>query len=66
VFSDIEKKIIGLVCEEKNNKEIAELLFMSIRTVENNRSRIYKKLGVKTTAGVAIYTIKNGLYFLEE
>ncbi|MES2003009.1 MAG: response regulator transcription factor [Bacteroidota bacterium] len=65
-FSETENKIIHLVCEEKDNKEIADLLFMSIRTVENNRSRILKKMNVKTTAGVAIYAIKNGMYFLED
>ncbi len=66
VFSDTEKKIITLICQEKDNKEIAEQLGMSIRTIENNRSRILKKMEVKTTAGIAIYALKNGLYFLED
>jgi len=65
-FSLIEKKIIQLICEEKDNKQIAEQLYMSVRTIENNRSRILKKINVKTTAGIAIYAIKNGLYLLKE
>jgi DNA-binding NarL/FixJ family response regulator len=66
VFSSLEKKIITLICQEKDNKEMSEELFISIRTVENIRSRVYKKMEVKTPAGVAIYAIKNGLYFLGE
>lgn len=65
-FSEIERKIIYLICEEKNNKEIADELFMSVRTVENSRLRIYRKMGVKTAAGLAIYAIKLGMYFLED
>jgi DNA-binding NarL/FixJ family response regulator len=65
-FSDTERKIIQLVCQEKDNKEIAAVLFMSIRTVENNRSRILKKMNARSAAGIAIYAIKHGLYFLDE
>lgn len=65
LFSETEKKIIHLICEDKSNQEISERLFMSIRTVENNRSRILKKMNVKTAAGVAIYAIKHGMYLLD-
>lgn len=65
-FTETEKKIIQLICQEKNNKEIAEKLYLSIRTVENNRSRIYQKMQVKTTAGVAIYAIKHGFVMLDD
>ncbi len=66
LFSTTEKKVIEYICEEKSNQEIGELLNLSVRTVENNRSRILKKMHVKTPAGIAIYAIKNGLYFPEE
>lgn len=66
VFTPIEKKIIQLICEDRSNVEIAALLCMSIRTIENNRSRIFRKMNVKTTAGVAVYAIKHLIYFLEE
>lgn len=65
LFSDSEKQIIRMICEEKNSHEISELLFLSIRTVENNRFRILKKMNVKTAAGVAIYAIKHGLFFVD-
>lgn len=65
-FSQTERRIIHLICEEKDNRQIAAIMFMSIRTIENNRSRILKKINVKTTAGIAIYAIKHGLYVLNE
>ena len=65
VFSEKELAIIRLICEEKSSKEIGEALFMSTRTVEGLRARILEKMKVKTTAGVAIYAIKNSLYLLE-
>ncbi|WP_338424030.1 response regulator transcription factor [Galbibacter pacificus] len=47
-----ERKILRLIAKEKTNKEIAEILFISIRTVEKHRSNIITKLGVshKTNA----------------
>ncbi|MBX9733357.1 MAG: response regulator transcription factor [Chitinophagaceae bacterium] len=65
-FSDRERQIIHLICEEKTTEEIAEQLFMSRRTVENNKARIFKRMEVKTSVGMAIYAIKMGLYVLGE
>jgi len=64
LFSDKEKEIIRLVCEEKTSDEIGRTLFMSGRTVERIRSKILEKMNVKTSAGVAIYAIKNGIYIV--
>lgn len=63
LFTDVEKAIIRLICDDKSCKEIADILVMSLRTVENNRSKIFKKMNVQTTAGVAIYALKHALYF---
>lgn len=65
-FTDRELSIIELICEEKNSKEIGEILFMSSRTVEGIRSKILDKMNVKTAAGVAIYAIKNNLFNIED
>ena len=64
-FNEKEISIIKLICEEKSSKEIGEDLFMSTRTIEGLRAKILEKMKVKTTAGVAIYAIKNSLYLLE-
>ena len=66
LFSDKEREIIKLICEEKTSKEIGEALYMSPRTVEGHRTRILEKMNVKTTAGIAIYALKNGLYHMDD
>jgi len=45
-LSTTERRIFTLVSEFKTNAEIAELLSVSIRTVQNHRSNICKKLGI--------------------
>ncbi|TDH21287.1 response regulator transcription factor [Segetibacter sp. 3557_3] len=60
-FKDNELNIIRLICEEKTSKEIANLLFMSPRTVEWYRIRIMEKINVKSTTGIVIYAIRNNL-----
>ena len=62
IFSELELKIIHMICQEKTNQEIAQSIFLSRRTVENNRAQIYKKMQVKTSAGVAIYSLKHGIF----
>jgi len=41
-----ERRILLLICEAKSNKEIAEKMFISVRTVEHHRSNICAKLGL--------------------
>ena len=61
-FSEKEKEIIRLICEEKTTKEIGNLLFMSSRTVEGYRIKILEKMQVHSVAGIVIYAIKHQLY----
>ncbi len=61
-FSDREKQIITYICEGITSKEIAENIFLSVRTVEGLRMKIMEKMNVKNTAGIIIYAIKNGHY----
>jgi len=65
LFSEKEKEIIRLICEEKSSEEIGRILFMSKRTVDGIRAKILGKMNVKTVAGVAIYAIKNGIYHVK-
>lgn len=57
-----EHQIVELVCSGKTNKEIANLLCLSVRTVEVHRNTINKKTNTKNIAGLVTYAIKNGLY----
>jgi DNA-binding NarL/FixJ family response regulator len=61
VLSPREREILKLIAEGKANKKIAELLSISVRTVEHHRSSIMKKLGVSNTAGLVRYAIKTEL-----
>ncbi|SFE55704.1 response regulator transcription factor [Thermoflexibacter ruber] len=50
ILSDREKEIIALLIEGLNSKEIAEKLDLSVRTVDNHRANIIKRLQVRNTA----------------
>jgi DNA-binding NarL/FixJ family response regulator len=52
-LSDRERSIAELVAEGRSNKEVAATLFLSGKTVENNLSRIYAKLGVRSRTELA-------------
>jgi DNA-binding NarL/FixJ family response regulator len=60
-FSDREKEIIHFIVMELTNKEIADKLFLSVRTIEGHRLKIMEKMDVKNTVGIVIYALRNGL-----
>ncbi|MCG8320197.1 MAG: response regulator transcription factor [Cytophagales bacterium] len=60
-FSKREHEVLQLICEGFTNSEIAEKLFLSTRTVEGYRYKLCDKVGVKNTAGLVRFAIKNGL-----
>ncbi len=62
VFNDREKEMIHYICEGMTSKEIAEKIFLSVRTVEGLRLKIIEKMEVKNTAGIIVYAIREHLY----
>jgi len=56
-----EQAVLILVAEGKKSKTVAQLLEISVRTVETHRKNIKKKLKIGTTAGLTRYAIENGL-----
>jgi DNA-binding NarL/FixJ family response regulator len=56
-----EQEILGVLAEGLSVKEIADKLFISPKTVENHRTNIMKKLGLKTSIEVARYAARIGL-----
>jgi DNA-binding NarL/FixJ family response regulator len=58
-LNEREKKILQLIWGEKSNKEIAEELFLGIRSVEKIRQDLKEKLGAKSTVGLLKYAIDN-------
>ncbi|MFH1671982.1 MAG: response regulator transcription factor [Pseudomonadota bacterium] len=55
-----EKEVLMLIAEGMSNKEIANLLNISINTVQNHRSNIKKKLNAKKTANLVRYAVSKG------
>jgi two-component system, NarL family, response regulator DegU len=56
-----ELEILTLICSGITTNEIGKRIHISPRTVEGHRLRIIEKLGVKNTAGLVAYAIKNNL-----
>ncbi|MBL4716645.1 MAG: response regulator transcription factor [Bacteroidia bacterium] len=54
-----EIQIINLISKELTNQQIADRLFISLRTVETHRRNLMSKLEVKNTAGLIKYAIKH-------
>ena len=57
-----EMEVLLLICQEKSNSEIAEILFKSIRTIEGYKARIATKTNSRNSVGMVIYAIKKGLF----
>jgi len=56
-----EREILKLVAEGKSNKQIAEFLSLSVKTVEKHRSNLMSKLDVHNAAGLTAFAIEKGL-----
>lgn len=56
-LTEREKKVLQLLWEEKSNKEIADMFFLSVRSIEKIRQDMKDKLGIKSTVGLLKYGI---------
>ncbi|EFM12211.1 two component transcriptional regulator, LuxR family [Paenibacillus curdlanolyticus YK9] len=64
-LSDREKEVLGLTAKGYANKEIAEQLVISVKTVETHKSNVMEKLGLKTRPELIKYAMKKGLLQFE-
>lgn len=60
-LSERERDVLILVAKGKANKEIADLLNISIHTVMSHRKNITHKTGIKSVAGLTVYALLNNL-----
>lgn len=60
-LSQREVEVLELICLGDTAKEIADKLFISVRTAEGHRRRLIEKLGVKNTASLITKAIKEKL-----
>lgn len=56
-----QKQVLSLIYEELSNREIADKLDISIRTVETHRKNIYRKTGTTGIVGLIKYGLNNQL-----
>lgn len=56
-----EQEVLKLIVDELTTQEIAEKLFISVKTVETHRSHLIQKLDVRNTAGLVRIAIEKGL-----
>ena len=56
-----EKEILKMIAEGLSSQEIADKLFLSLRTIDTHRFNINQKLDVKNTAGLVKEAIRRGL-----
>lgn len=60
-LTEREQEVLKMICEEKTAAEIAKEIFLSPRSVEGIRQRLIEKIGVRNTAGLVMFAVKNGL-----
>ncbi|RLK10925.1 response regulator transcription factor [Ruegeria conchae] len=56
-----EQTILLELAQGKSNKEVAQSLDISVRTVETHRKNIKRKLGISSTAGLTRYALEHGV-----
>jgi DNA-binding CsgD family transcriptional regulator len=56
-----EVDVLQLTCQQLTAEEIAERLFISVKTVNGHRNNLLQKTGSRNMAGLVIYAIKHGL-----
>jgi DNA-binding NarL/FixJ family response regulator len=64
VFTDKEMEVLRLLCKGYSNNEIADKIFLSVRTVEGYRNKLLQKTGSANVIHLIIYAIRNKLVIL--
>ncbi|MFF5313759.1 response regulator [Streptomyces massasporeus] len=61
ILTPREEEVLKLVAEGHSSKEIADLLFISIKTVQRHRANLLQKLGLRDRLDLTRYAIRAGL-----
>jgi DNA-binding NarL/FixJ family response regulator len=68
VFSTLsprEREVLQLMAEGKSTSQIADLLHVSVKTIETHRQQVMHKLNIHSVAELTKYALREGLTFLE-
>ncbi len=60
-LSEREREVLQLLAEGKSTKEIADMLFVSVKTIETHRQQIMNKLDIHNIAELTKLAIREGL-----
>jgi DNA-binding NarL/FixJ family response regulator len=60
-LTERELQVLALIAKDYSNREIADALFISPRTVDAHKQNILRKTGVKSMAGLVVFAIKHNL-----
>ena len=60
-LTDREQTILLQLAQGRSNKDVAQALDISVRTVETHRKNIKRKLGISSTAGLTRYALEHGV-----
>lgn len=60
-LSDREYQVMTLLASGHTNREIAEILFIGVKTVDTHRANLIRKLGLRNNADVTRYAIRHGV-----
>jgi two-component system, NarL family, response regulator NreC len=58
LLTDREKEVLQLLAEGRSNKEVANVLGLSVTTVETHRTNLMQKLGLHSTAEIVLYAVR--------
>jgi DNA-binding CsgD family transcriptional regulator len=64
-LSPREREVLQLVVEGKSSAEIAEILSLSVKTIETYRGRLMSKLDINDVPSLVKFAIQQGLISLE-
>jgi len=65
-LSDRETEVLLQIIKGFTNKEIAEILYISVHTVISHRKNIMLKTGIRSQAGLALYAVSKSLISLDD
>ncbi len=64
-LSDRELHFLQLACSEDTYQQIADKMFLSIKTIDGYRASLFEKLNVKSRSGLVLYGVRSGLVKFE-
>jgi len=58
-LNDQERQFLELACSEYTYKEIADIMYLSAKTIDGYRAKLFEKLNVKSRVGLVLFAIRN-------